>query len=302
METRVTAFQTHRNLSIVQFATSHQDSFDYIGCGNAFSENLITVNEMDDAGSVNSIFVLNNSESYVFMMDGDILAGAKQNRVVNTSILLDPQSKTKIPVSCVEQGRWRHTSPSFKGTNASAPMCLRASKASQVKRSLKQQRGFASDQGEIWGKVDQYQTFFQVASHSGNLSDIYEQKANEFDELLRTFVPDSNANGMAVFFGKTLAGLDVFNRKDVYLEYFSKLLRGAALEAEALPKKSKGKLTEPEARYRTLELLDSIETQQFEDHKGVGVGVDRRFESPNFNGFELVYGSHMIHLAVFKIS
>ena len=299
METQVTGFHTEHKLSIVQLATSGQDSFHYVACGRAIADKLIDVKELSEGASINTIFVLNNSAHFVFLMDGDILAGAKQNRIVNTSILLAPQSKTQIPVSCVESGRWRRTSAAFRGTDYSAPSSLRADKARQVKESLKQKRGFASNQSEIWGSVAKFQVDFQVGSNTSNLSDIFDEKADEFGQLVSHFSPDKNANGMAVFFGKTLVGVDIFNRKDVYLEYFPKLLRGAAFEAgSASPPKEV--LTEAEAKYRSLELLDMIEQQHFDEQHGVGVGTDRRFESPDATGFELVYDAHLIHLAAFR--
>ncbi len=301
METRVTNFHSEEDLSIVQFGTSGQDSFDYVACGKAITDKLIEVKELSESGNVNTIFVLNNSDQFVFMMDGDILAGAKQNRLVNVSILLAPRSKTQIPVSCVEQGRWKHTSAAFRGTDYAAPTFLRAGKVDQVRESLKKKRGFASDQVDIWGSVADYQRLHQVDSKTSNLSDIFEEKADEFTQLIARFAADKNANGFAVFFGKTLASIDIFNRRKVYQDYFPKLLRGAALEASTV-KPAKETLTEAEARYRSLELLDAVEQQHFDEQNGVGVGLDRRFKSPDSMGFQLVYHSHLIHLAAFSRS
>ena len=45
--------------------------------------------------------------------------------------------------------------------------------------------------------------------------------------------------------------------------------------------------------------LDLLEEQEYEEGPGVGVGMDRRFESAEMSGFELVYNTHQIHLAAF---
>jgi hypothetical protein len=61
--------------------------------------------EIDEGGSVPELRVQNKSASMILILDGEELVGAKQNRIVNTTILIQGKSTTVIPVSCVEQGR-----------------------------------------------------------------------------------------------------------------------------------------------------------------------------------------------------
>ena len=42
---------------------------------------------------------------------GEQLAGGKQNRVLNASILVPAKSELPIPVTCVERGRWALRDP-----------------------------------------------------------------------------------------------------------------------------------------------------------------------------------------------
>ena len=110
--------------------------------------------ELEGGASVNEIAILNASGEFVFFMDADILAGAKQNRVVNASILLAPHSKTRVPVSCVEQGRWHVTSEKFKTSDFVAPSSLRVVESRQDPREPGSESRALRRPGRDLGRVD----------------------------------------------------------------------------------------------------------------------------------------------------
>jgi hypothetical protein len=100
---------------------------------------------------------------------------------------------------------------------------------------------------------------------------------------------------MAIFIDSRLMSIDVFGRTDIFEEYFPKLLKGAALETFEL-KGSENKLKDAEASYKAQSFLDQFEEIPFEEHKGAGVGVEKRFSSQEMTGFELNYNNNLIHL------
>ena len=68
---------------------------------------------MDAAGSVPELLAHNPLDASVLLYDGEELIGAKQNRILNVTVLVAAASETRIPVSCVEEGRWRARSRHF---------------------------------------------------------------------------------------------------------------------------------------------------------------------------------------------
>jgi len=291
--------QCSGGLGIVQFATGDRDVFQYTSSSKVIKEKQLEVREINEAGSVNHLLVINSSEQHVFLMDGDILTGAKQNRVVNTSILLAPASKTVIPVSCVEQGRWSRTSDTFSTAGFTAPTSLRASKSEQVRASLRRNEGHKADQGAIWDTVQEYQKAFHVDSRTSSLADVFSEQEGQISAAAVAFTPVPGANGLAVFLGRQLISLDLFHRCAVYEEYFPGLVRGAVLESKRPPAR-KTTVSEAEAKFRTLDFLDSAEEAESEEFPGVAVGVERRFEIGDLHACDLRVGGTTIHLGVLR--
>ena len=299
MVTRVLSFQQFQPLSILQLMSSDKDTLEYISGSRAMESGGLEIKEVGEQGSVNELFLLNASKQHVFLMDGDILAGAKQNRVVNTSMLLEPGVKTHIPVGCVERGRWRFVSDKFSSTDYSAPHFMRRSKSESVSENLRAQKGHQSDQGQVWDSVDNAQNVRKVMSQTDNLSDVCESRRIDLEKLVSSFRLDESANRLVVFLGKDLLGTDIFNRADVYAEYFPRILRSLAIEVEGAQRRGR-MIPEAEAHYRAGEFLDSISKAPSESYPGIGVGTEHRFAFDHTTGLSLEFKNLLVHMTAIR--
>ena len=97
--------QTFKNMAIIPLFSSVNHTPQYLSLGEAMGKGLLTVTEVSQAGAVPELKVVNKADLPVLLLGGEELAGAKQNRVLNTTILLMENSETIIPVSCTEHGR-----------------------------------------------------------------------------------------------------------------------------------------------------------------------------------------------------
>src|SRR3954471_13186757 len=147
---------------------------DYLLSDDAIQAGSVTVEEVSEGGSVPDLLVTNLGDSRVLFLEGEELRGAKQNRVLNTSVLVAAHSKTRIPVSCVEQGRWRYRSRHFvSGDSHSSPKLRHILKKSSYE-SMKAGHGYTSDQGAVWGEVQRQMDSLGSSSDTSAMSDTYE--------------------------------------------------------------------------------------------------------------------------------
>ncbi len=109
---------------------------DYLTLDEALKQNVARVTEVSASGSVPQLLFRNMGQQAVFLLDGEELVGAKQNRVLNITILAPAGRDTVIPVSCVEAGRWRHSTDEFASASRAQFSASRAKKAARVSENL----------------------------------------------------------------------------------------------------------------------------------------------------------------------
>ncbi len=289
-------------LSIVQIKHNKQNSFNYISLHNAFNKKLIDISEISESGQVGQIKIINQSDSYVFIMDGDILKGAKQNRVLNTSVLLAPRSENIIPVSCVEQGRWGYNSNKFSPSDEIAYRKIREEKNQDIYHNQSSFKHFA-DQGKVWRNVDQ--CFHDLGvdrciAPTGSHSDLFTNKNQTFKSYINSFYPIQGANGLAYFLGKRLVGFEFFNRSDIYREYFDKILKSIAIDVDRY-KRIRPIYNETLSDFSISEILYNS-ASDFENTisrvdicNGIALGKENRLVEYGKTYYRLSYEDHLIH-------
>jgi hypothetical protein len=113
----------HDALAVFPLFTEPHNGIPYVLSDEAIAAGTVTVTEVSEGGSVPNLLVDNQADILVLFLEGEEWRGAKQNRVLNTSVLVAAKSRTPIPVSCVEQGRWGYHSRHFaSGSHSSSKL------------------------------------------------------------------------------------------------------------------------------------------------------------------------------------
>jgi len=150
---RLARRQTVRNLTVFPLLGTEAPAPDYLLLEAALAEGRVEIRELDLAGSVPELRLVNRAERPVLVVEGEELVGAKQNRVVNTTILVAAGSELVIPVSCVEQGRWGYRSDAFSSGEKMMHFSLRRDTQDSMLCCLKRDGSFRSDQGRVWDNI-----------------------------------------------------------------------------------------------------------------------------------------------------
>lgn len=181
---------SHESISIFPLEAEVESKVHYVLSDEALAAGTVTVEEIGEAGSVPELVVNNQTDNLVLFLEGQELRGAKQNRVLNTSVLVAAKSKINIPVSCVEQGRWRYTSPKFAAGGSYSSSKLRHILKKSVLKSAKEGQGHRSDQGEVWNEVSRQMASLGSKSATGAMADTYEthkDRLAEYQDRLKVF-------------------------------------------------------------------------------------------------------------------
>ena len=296
---------TYRNLTVFPVFSRAALEDGYLLLDGALAAKGFTVTETSEAGHVPELAVTNSLDADVLLLDGEQLIGAKQNRIVNTTIIIGKGQSVTIPVSCVEQGRWTYRSRKFSAAPDSHLYAdLRRMKSRAVTRNLREARSFQSDQGQIWKDISAKSARFSVDSPTGAMEDVFtscEADLKGYEAALRTY--PEQVGFVAVIDGR-VAGCDLFGVRSVFESCFPKLIRGYVLDALDQERnrgpRAQGRQVDPEFEADLVQaFLSGIKASRKESFASVGYGRDIRFEGMAINGFGLTRDAQVIHIAAF---
>ena len=290
--------QHFKNMTVLPLMTSIDDSPKYLTLKQALDQHVLVIGEVSQEGRVPELKVINKADTLVLLLDGEELAGAKQNRVLNTSILLKENSETIIPVSCTEQRRWSYKSQEFAESGTVMIPKIRKMKSQTVSDSLHESREFRSDQGTVWTSIDELSEQTGIRSQTAAMKDVYEAKEKELDEYLYTFKCLPGQKGLLSFIDGEVVGFDFLSLDSAYALLHPKLVKSYAMEALL----QKTPRTEKPGLEKGKEFLKEASRSKEKKYKSIGKGDDHRFEGKKLVGSALKFQKKVIHMAFFSIS
>jgi len=281
--------QAFRNLALFPLIAPADARPGYVLLDEALERKLARVTEVSREGSVPELAFENGSAEKILLVDGDELVGAKQNRIINLSILVAAGAKVVIPVSCVEQGRWAWRSREFSSAGRVLFAKARARKMAHVSDSLRSSGTRYAKQGEIWDDVAAKVAFSRAHSDSVAMSDAYEASAGSIADYAAAFRAEPRQCGAVVAVDGKVAGLEVFDSPAAFAKYFAKLVRGYAMDAIET---ANGKTLAP-AEDEVRRFLERIKAAPAERFAALGEGV---------SGGALAAEGRIVHLAGFAVA
>jgi len=288
--------QTFKNMAVVPIFSDAGSGPEYLTLKEAMDMGALTITEIGSSGSVPELKAINSGKMPVLILDGEEIIGAKQNRVLNATVLLKEESETVIPVSCTEQGRWHYTSNKFSDSDMVTAHKVRLHKNISVGRSLEAGMSYKSNQSRVWSEINEYHKAFGIRSDTGAMRDVFEQKRESLEDYLKSFKCSPGQNGIFVFLQGEVIGFDYVSLSSAYETLHLKLLKSYAMDA-VLANDGKD-YNAPEEKAKKL--IDKLNKSDIKTFDSVGYGKDFRLTGKGVIGSSLVWHDNVIHMACFR--
>lgn len=135
----------YQNLTLVPVMTSAKGPFpSYTLLEEGLATKTLRVRELagsDSAASVNEVEIKNTGKEPAFLLSGEMILGGKQDRILQSDAVIPPNGTwTRVPVFCVEHGRWNGSKLEFSSGQALAHGRLAAA-------------ALSGDQAKVWAEV-----------------------------------------------------------------------------------------------------------------------------------------------------
>jgi hypothetical protein len=195
----------------------------YVSLHEAMLNNKLIITETSTSGSVNTLIGRNVSSDTLFIMSGEILTGGKQDRVVARDMLIPPgEGRVKIPVFCVEKGRWK-----YKGSGNGQQFTEYYGMANEHLRDIIDHQ---KTQQDVWNEVSKSNSRDGVNSSTDAYTDhasnrTFRRAEQEYVDFFQSlFANDPTVIGVMSVTGTRVEGVDLFINNSLFVQEYPKLL------------------------------------------------------------------------------
>lgn len=258
----------------------------FITLDEAMEKGWLKIREIG-TGTVNFVEIKNNGDEPVFILTGEMITGAKQDRMIKADVLLPPNSNwIKIGVYCVEHGRWVSVSSEFKSSGLVVPNVVR--QTAKLKES----------QTEVWAEVARTQDKLGISSGTGTVMANYEDKevqkivANYNKNLKKIPELSKSTIGVVVTTQDRIICLDIFANNSLLDKLWDKLVKSYVMDAIEGGKSSINKK-------EVEEFIKQLKEAKVVSVGTPGLGDLLTIESNAGKGSALVYENSLVHMDFF---
>jgi hypothetical protein len=286
---KIDTARSYKNMTIYPLIASKQSGETYLLLDDSMKDGTLEIKEIG-SGNVNSLKVHKNESKYpVFIMSGEIVQGAKQDRIISNDI--KKSDDYNVAVYCVEQGRWVKKSEKFAPTSVLGSNKIRSTVAQKKSQSA------------VWDEVGKKNASFGASTSTSNYRASYESKAFKdnaagyFDHFKGLAGDNNNYVGAIVKIDNKVSNMDIFGEHDSFESLWPKLLKSYAQDAvdpdftKSIPKISTAQ-----------SFLNSLNNSDFDEIANPGIGNEFTIKTGNTAGSLLTYGNSVAHLALFADS
>jgi hypothetical protein len=284
----------YNNLTIFPLSWAQSLEPPYMLLGKAIEAGQAVVEEVCESGSVPSLAVTNKTDRPLLIPEGEILIGAKQNRVVNITVLVAAGVKFVMPVSCVEAGRWRYQSRHFESKFYALPS-LRNKKIKAVQRNRAAGGHAESDQGEVWDEVRACLAKVHATSATASLTDGFLASQEHLDKYRHEFALPKDAAGVLLAKGTHVLGMDLFDSPATLQAMWDRLRDAYFFDALADNRKRRAT-----SRKSAQAFLDHVAASARPRQSALGLGEELEIAGDNLVGGALTYSGQLCHVAAFS--
>ncbi len=222
---------TYRSLTVVPLLGHTGLRRSYLGLGEAVRTGAARVREVSPGGSVPELLIENVGAKPVLILEGEELVGAKQNRTANVTILVPAGKTLRIPVTCVESGRWVDLGFALAPSEQVHFARGRLNKMVSVTSSMRHTGTRRADQGRVWHDIAEKSARMHVSTPTSAMSEVFEANRSRLDDYVAAFDASPKQVGAVFAIGDRIEGLEVFDCAETLGEMLPKLVRSYAIDA-----------------------------------------------------------------------